>query len=119
MGAAIWPSLAVNAAKAACAVASCTAAPGACFVRPARLGVLKGIAVRSSAIAPQFAADGTGAAPEELGNGPLTETLLDKRSQREAVFWLQVRACAFNRANYQEVRVLHFGFETAQPKVTQ
>mgnify|MGYP000741782869 CR=1 FL=1 len=56
-----------------------------------RLGVLEGIAIGCRPIAGKLATNGVGTAPEQAGNGSLAPALLQKRSNREAIFWLQVR----------------------------
>lgn len=55
------------------------------------LGGLEGIAIGWTAIASKLTANGAGAAPEAAGNGALAPALLQKRGDRQAVFWLQVR----------------------------
>jgi len=56
-----------------------------------RLGGLESIAIASRPIAAQLTANGAGAAAKDAGNGSLAPALLQKRSHRQPIFWLQVR----------------------------
>ena len=79
-----------------------------------RLGGLESIAIGCRPIATKLTANGAGAAAKETGNGTLAPALLQKRSHRQPIFWLQVRVSRSHLCKLPEVQVLHFKLETAQ-----
>lgn len=64
-------------------------------------------------VAPQFTADGAGAAPEQLDEEALAVALLHQRDEGDAFFVLQLCSSGAHPCNLPDGMVLHFGYEAA------